>query len=179
MKLQKNGFTLIELLVTLSVVGILAAILLPVLNSSRLRAGQIACIGNLKQIGLALNMYLSENNFIIPSCTMMPSNPPAGEENLPGIVDVLLSYINNNREVFWCSGDTDKKYFKREGTSYEWQSQLGINGLKADDKNLKIMGFKSPILICYDYFHGSRGRTQSRNYLYLNARALQNADTDR
>jgi len=173
---KKNNFTLIELLVTIGIIGILAAMILPALNSSRERAKQIACIGNLKQIGLALNMYLSDNRFIMPHCTMFPSNPPVGEENFPSIVDVLLPYTNKNREVFCCPGDTNQKYFKQEGTSYEWQSQLGINGMKADEKTLKIMGFKSPVLICYTNFHGKKGESKSRNYLYLNARAIQDLD---
>jgi prepilin-type N-terminal cleavage/methylation domain-containing protein len=177
--MKKYRFTLIELLVTIGIIGILAALLLPALNSSRERAKQIACIGNLKQIGLALNMYLSDNRFIMPYCTMSPSNPPAGEENFPSIVDVLLTYTNKNKEVFCCPGDANKKYFRQEGTSYEWQSQLGINGMKADEKTLKIMGFKSPILICYSNFHGKVGESKSRNYLYLNARATQDLDRDK
>jgi prepilin-type N-terminal cleavage/methylation domain-containing protein len=144
---RKKSFTLVELLVTLAIIGILAALLLPALNSSRRRAQQIACVGNLKQIGLALNMYLSDNRFIMPCCTMKPSDPPSGEEGLPCIVDVLLTYTNKNREIFCCPADPNQEFFKKEGTSYEWQSQLGINGMKADEKTLKIMGFNSPILI--------------------------------
>lgn len=74
---EKQRFTLIELLVTIGIIGILAAMVLPALNSSRERAKQIACVGNLKQIGLALNMYLSDNRFILPYCTMTPSSPLA------------------------------------------------------------------------------------------------------
>ena len=173
---KKQRFTLLELLVTIGIIGILAAMIMPALNSSRERAKQIACIGNLKQIGLALNMYLSDNRFIMPYCTISPSTPPAGEENYPSIVDVLLIYTNNNREVFCCPGDANKEYFKKEGTSYEWQSQLGINGMKADEKTLQAKGFKLPILVCYGYFHGKEEDSKSRNYLYLNARALQDVD---
>ena len=176
---KRKYFTLIELLVTIGIIGILAAILLPALNSARERAKQIACIGNLKQLGLALNMYLSDNRFIMPYCTISPSNPPAGEESFPSVVDVLLPYTNKNKEVFCCPGDPNKQYFKQEGTSYEWQSNLGINGMKADEKTLKILGFKSPILVCYNNFHGKEGDSKSRNYLYLNARALQDVDRDK
>jgi type II secretory pathway pseudopilin PulG len=173
--MKKQNFTLVELLVIIGIIGILAALLLPALDLSRQRAKQVACISNLKQIGLALNMYLSDNNFIMPCCTMTPSNPPAGEEGFASIVKTLQPYIKN-KKVFCCPGDSNQAYFKREGTSYEWQSQLGINGMKADERTLKIMGFKSPILICYSYFHGKEGDTKARNYLYLNARALQDVD---
>ena len=176
--IRKYRFTLIELLVTIGIIGILAAMLLPALNSARERAKQISCIGNLKQIGLALNMYLSDNRFIMPYCTMLPSNPPVGEENFPCIVDVLQPYIKN-KEVFCCPGDANKKYFKQEGTSYMWQSDLEINGMKADEKTLQVKGFKCPILKCYSNFHGKADDSKSSNYLYLNARALQDLDQNK
>ena len=175
---KKRLFTLIELLVTIAIIGIMGALLLPALNASRERAKQIACIGNLKQIGLGLNMYLDHNNSIMPYCTMSPSNPPSGEENYASIVNVLMPYLKS-KEVFCCPGDFNQEFFKKEGTSYEWQSQLKINGMKADEKTLKIAGFKSPIMACYGFFHGKPGESRSRNYLYLNARALLDVDKNK
>jgi prepilin-type N-terminal cleavage/methylation domain-containing protein/prepilin-type processing-associated H-X9-DG protein len=60
--LEDSGFTLVELLVVIAIVGILAALLLPVLARSRLRAQQIQCVGNLHQLGLALQSFLSDNH---------------------------------------------------------------------------------------------------------------------
>jgi len=62
----QNGFTLIELLVVIAIIAILAALLLPALSAAKRRAKEINCISNLRQWGLALQMYASQNNDGLP-----------------------------------------------------------------------------------------------------------------
>jgi prepilin-type processing-associated H-X9-DG protein/prepilin-type N-terminal cleavage/methylation domain-containing protein len=59
---QNSGLTLVELLVVIAVIGILAALLLPVLVQSRRKAQQIQCVGNLHQQGIALQSFLANNH---------------------------------------------------------------------------------------------------------------------
>ncbi len=57
---KQSGFTLIELLVVIAIIAILAAILFPVFAQAREKARQTQCVSNLKQLGVAMTMYLQD-----------------------------------------------------------------------------------------------------------------------
>jgi prepilin-type N-terminal cleavage/methylation domain-containing protein len=67
--MKHKGFTLIELLVVIAIIAILAAILFPVFAQAREQARTIACISNMKQIGLSVKMYAQDYDELFPMGT--------------------------------------------------------------------------------------------------------------
>jgi prepilin-type N-terminal cleavage/methylation domain-containing protein/prepilin-type processing-associated H-X9-DG protein len=66
MRPRRRGFTLIELLVVIAIIGILAAMVFPVFARARESARKAVCLSNVKNIALAIQMYLADNNDTLP-----------------------------------------------------------------------------------------------------------------
>jgi prepilin-type N-terminal cleavage/methylation domain-containing protein/prepilin-type processing-associated H-X9-DG protein len=75
MNSSRRAFTLTEILVVIAVVGLLAAILFPVLNRVRANSRTSTCSSNLRQIGVALSLYRTDNSGLYPPVVTLESSP--------------------------------------------------------------------------------------------------------
>ena len=159
---SERAFTLIELLVVIAIVAILASLLLPALAKSKEKVRSIACISNLKQLGIAVRMYADGHDGLLPIAEQLPSMP-ATNPPLPRICELLapeLGYDTNNPPklitVFRCPDDRARR-FETEGSSYEWYAHY--NGRPVDNPRTS----EATLMYDYEKFHND-GR--SVNALY-------------
>ncbi|HEX3982812.1 MAG TPA: type II secretion system protein [Acidisoma sp.] len=95
---NRTGFTLLELLIVIGIVVLLAAILLPVFASAREEAHRIACLSNERQMGMAMALYVGDNDDVFPSASGSPGT---------GWASACIPYVKNAK-VFACPDDPTK-----------------------------------------------------------------------
>jgi len=95
----RGAFTLVELLVTIAIIGILAGLLLGGVSLAKDKAKATACKNNLRQIGLAMRMYVSENKTYCGSAWVGKDN---GRDNYYVWPPRLLTQTIGDRRVFHC-----------------------------------------------------------------------------
>ncbi len=159
---RHRAFTLLELLVVIAIIAILAALLVPVLNRGKESARSAACLSNLHQIGIGLQLYVSDNNNRLPA--LVDWSDALGT-NGPVINRVLADQVGSSN-VFRCPSDRQGA-FELTGSSYSWNFLL--NGQNADQLRLLGMNFslnQIPLVFDKDGFHRSRGVAKAKNYLY-------------
>jgi len=116
------GLTLVELLAIIAIVTVLLALILPALSRVREGAWRTSCANNLRQIGLAFEMYLLENNETYPYAEdPVHTNPTYWLWMGRGWRPVLEPYVPRGEEpgVFWCPSDP-RAEVRYSSTSYAY-----------------------------------------------------------
>ena len=187
---REKAFSLVELLVVIAIIGVLTALLLPLLNRSKAKARNLACVSQLRQLGIATRLYSEDNDSHLPKAERLPSMPIFFDRTLPRICDVLGDYVGgfaktNGVTVFKCPCDKEE-FFEVEGSSYMWNAQL--NGTRIDSgqrfgigsmsitiatnsavrtgTNITWSAESTPMLVDYDDFHPRPPRS-GKNVVFM------------
>ena len=175
MKVSTNigAFTLVELLVVIAIIAVLAALLLPALGRAKESARATACLSNLHQVGIALQIYVPENNNKMPVMWDAPIPAPVPPTN--ACINQVLAAQLGNTNVLRCPSDSPQfnppagtnSIFESTGSSYSWNFLL--NGEDADHLkvfNIPFSAQEIPVVYDKDNFHKARGANKAVNFLY-------------
>lgn len=135
---RSPAFTLIELLVVIAIISVLAAMLFPALSRSKLSAQRAACENNLRQLGLATELYLGDNGSAYFNRSLAPTSAGQqwwfgwlatgveGQRAFDLSTGSLFSYLHG-ADVRLCPSPVwDSTQFKRKGTNVIFS--YGCNG---------------------------------------------------
>ena len=175
------GFTLVELLVVITIIAILTAILVPAAGGMRVRANQTVCASNMRQIGMALTSFSSENGGSFPVTTH------TADEAEQAWIYTLAPFLGNVDEVRLCPADPAReKRRQQRGTSYVLNEYIAVptmdrfGGVKESFTNLRALARPAATITAFIVADGTTtDHTHSRNWRKGWTAVLQDICPDR
>jgi prepilin-type N-terminal cleavage/methylation domain-containing protein/prepilin-type processing-associated H-X9-DG protein len=134
MRKTAPGFTLIELLVVIAIIAILASILFPVFSRARAKARQTACLSNVKQLTLAIDMYAQDNDETLIPSRQWSGAIPSGQN--PLIWPAYLAPYVKNTQIFECPDARGTGWYVQDWAN-RGRLPIGVNR-NAEDTNTNL-----------------------------------------
>jgi prepilin-type N-terminal cleavage/methylation domain-containing protein/prepilin-type processing-associated H-X9-DG protein len=125
MKMKRNhAFTLIEILIVIAIIALLAAILFPVFSRARERARQASCQSNLKQIGMAIMQYTSDNDERLPQAYYWFKADGSTAQNYDTVPAsswrVMIDPYVKSHAIFTCPSNPDRLLLADDGNTVSY-----------------------------------------------------------
>jgi prepilin-type N-terminal cleavage/methylation domain-containing protein/prepilin-type processing-associated H-X9-DG protein len=132
---KQRGFTLIELLVVIAIIALLMGILMPALQRVKKQAKGVVCKNNMKQIGMAANLYAEDYDLFVPRSagwSTITDMRPWFQCFMPYLAQKDIDDDYRNVKIFRCPSYPDKEQtlgyvvngWPDEGANRTWQSKL-------------------------------------------------------
>ncbi len=119
------AFSLLELTLVIAIAAILAALVWPQYQRMLERARSVACMSNLRQIGIAVGTYLADNDNTFPFIEPNPADPVYDPEYEAKPMLAELGPYGVTSQLLQCPSDLKAgNYFLSRGSSYQWSPML-------------------------------------------------------
>jgi len=172
----KRAFTLIELMVVIIIFGILAALLLPVLFRVREKARAAACLNNLRQWGIATQLYASEHADFLPN-DGTPNGTSVADgwyNDLPRVLG-LPTYrqmpwrtnagIDPGRSIWICPSNRKRS---NGANLFHYCLNEHVNGTGAHNRRVRVANAPRPVATIWLFDNGKQAAVAQQNNVHTN-----------
>jgi prepilin-type N-terminal cleavage/methylation domain-containing protein/prepilin-type processing-associated H-X9-DG protein len=139
---KRRGFTLVELLVVIGIIALLIAILLPALRRAKEQANRVACMSNMKQLGIAFQMYTGDfkGYFPAPGANVRAEDWIHWQPTRKVEDGAIVKYLGKrfNAGVYRCPSDDVSTHPTTWGPRYEYSFTINFNMTGYDWNNKPI-----------------------------------------